>query len=71
MELIEEIRNKAKKKNKKIVLPEADDERVIKAAGILVDEKIATPILIGNQDAIQNQAADLQVDLDEIEIITP
>ncbi|MCK4966551.1 NADP-dependent malic enzyme, partial [bacterium] len=45
--------NKAKKDPKKIVFPEGNDERIIKAALIIVEEGIAKPILLGNKEHIQ------------------
>ncbi|RKY58380.1 MAG: phosphate acetyltransferase [Candidatus Neomarinimicrobiota bacterium] len=69
MNLLEVIRNQAKEKNKRIVLPEAHDERVIRAAGILNSEKIAQVILIGNEDRINNLALKIDVSLQNIQIV--
>src|SRR6056297_1097311 len=71
MSLIDRIRDNAKKKAQKIVLPEADDERVIQAAGILVDEGIATPILIGNEETIKEKFRKLKIKQDGIMLIDP
>ncbi|MFC1562897.1 phosphate acetyltransferase [candidate division KSB1 bacterium] len=65
------IINKAKKEPKKIVFPEGDEEKIIKAAHILVDEKIAKPILLGNEKNIETIAEENHFDLDGIEIINP
>ena len=71
MKLLDDIREQAKIRNKTIVLPEAHDDRIIKAASILQKEGIASPILIGKIDQIEKQAADLNVSLDGVKIIDP
>lgn len=54
MSFIENIKIRAKKKKKTIVLPESMDERVIEAASIVIKEDIANIIIIGNSDEIKN-----------------
>jgi phosphate acetyltransferase len=71
MEIIKEIRSQAKKLNKKIVLPEGSEERVIQASAILSQEKIATPILIGDEKVIMEKLSNIDIQLDEIKIINP
>lgn len=71
MKLLDNIRAQASRKNRRIVLPEAHDERVLKAAAILTAEKIAAIILIGDETAIGKHASALKISLDEIEIINP
>ena len=58
MSLLDEIKEKAKKHNKRIVLPEGLEERTLKAADIVAEEKIAQPILIGNPEKIREKAKD-------------
>lgn len=48
MNLIEKIKENAKMHSKTIVLPEGTEERTLKAADIILREKIAKIILIGN-----------------------
>ncbi len=69
--LIEEIKNKAKNRNKTIVLPESHDERVLKAAEILTREKIVSVITLGNDDRIRSDAKNLEVDLTGVRVIDP
>ncbi len=71
MNLLENIRTQAKTKGKRIVLPEAHDERIIRAAEILTAEKIAAVSLIGPEDEILNHAARLGVSLNGVEVINP
>ena len=53
MNLLEQIKENAKKYNKRIVLPEGTEERTLKAADILIAEGIAQIILIGNPAEIK------------------
>jgi phosphate acetyltransferase len=71
LQIIEEIKSKAKSLKKTIVLPESHDERVLKAAEILTKEKIASVITLGKEDTIRNDAKKLDVDLTGIRIIDP
>jgi len=56
MELLDRIRQNAKKFNKRIVLPEGYEERNIKAADIALEEGLAKIILIGNPEEIRANA---------------
>lgn len=68
MSLLQEIREKAKLKNKCIVLAEGEEERIIRAAEEIVEQKIARLILIGNKDVILSKA---NKSLDGVTIIDP
>lgn len=63
--------NKAKTCPKRIVFPEGEEEKIIRAAQILVDEGIAKPILLGDEVEIRANAAKLSADLSGITIIDP
>lgn len=69
MELLNQIKENAKTKNKTIILPESHDERVLKAAEILTKNKIAKIITLGNPDKIKQDADRIGVNLEGIEII--
>jgi phosphate acetyltransferase len=56
MNLLESFKENAKKYNKRIVLPEGLEERTLKAADILLEERIVQVILIGNPTEIQKKA---------------
>ncbi len=71
MSMIGKVKEKAKADPKRIVFPEGDDLRTIKAAVILQKEGIAVPVLIGEEKKIRDTAAENSVDLGEIEIIDP
>ncbi|HKA59038.1 MAG TPA: NADP-dependent malic enzyme [Gemmatimonadales bacterium] len=55
----------------RIVFPEGDDPRILRAARILADEGIARPILLGDLDAIRRQADDASLTLEELELVNP
>ena len=57
MDFVESLRRKAASLNRTIVLPEADDVRMLEAAGIIRDQGIATVILLGNQATVNEQLA--------------
>jgi phosphate acetyltransferase len=70
-ELMSSIFAKAKTLHKSIVLPDATDERAIQAARILTDDGIVTPILVGDSQAIEEQAKKIGTSLSGIRVIDP
>lgn len=71
MSIINQIKEKAKKLAKTIVLPESSDERVLRAAEGIKKEELAKVILVGNEEKIMTDAKNLNINLDGIEIINP
>lgn len=71
MGLIENIKAKAKEQLKTIVLPEAEDERVLKATQMVLEEKTANVVLIGQEDTIKADAASCGANIDGATIIDP
>ncbi len=67
--VVEEIKKKAAAKQKKIVLCEGEDARVVEAAAACVKEGIAKIVLLGNAEEIA--AKNPEVDLAGIEIVEP
>ena len=64
--------NKAKTHPKKIVFPEGNEEKILRACQVIIDEGIAKPILLGEKDLITQKVKELGIDiLDNIEIIEP
>jgi len=62
--------NQVKGKGKKIVFPEGDNEKVIRAAAQCMEQKICEPILLGNIDSIKTKMDELGIEID-CEIINP
>ena len=70
-EILVQLKDKAKAKFKKVVLPESYDERVIQAAHTVIQEKIAQVYLIGNKTELQVIAAKIACDISQATIIDP
>lgn len=65
------IYKKARRSPKRVVFPEGDNARIIRAAQLAVEESIAKPILLGIEKEIKKVADQFGYDLDGIEIINP
>ncbi|WP_405367176.1 phosphate acetyltransferase [Ruminobacter sp.] len=66
------LTERARAERKRIVLPEGNEPRTVKAAAICAARGIATPVLLGNPEEIQRVAAQQGVVLGEgVEIIDP
>ena len=65
--------HKAQHLHKRIVFPEGEEVKILRAAQILTDERIARPILLGNKKNILSKIEELGLglELDKIEIIDP
>ncbi len=69
--LIRQIKAKAKKSLKRIVFTDAENYKILKATEIIVNEKLAEPILLGNRKTIFSIAEENNLELNGIEIIDP
>ncbi|MEO1050414.1 MAG: phosphate acetyltransferase [Bacteroidota bacterium] len=67
------LKEKARVDKKHIVLPEGNDERIIRAAGILVDQGIVDLTVLGQEEEILSMISKsgLKVDVDKLNITTP
>lgn len=70
-DIIGDIRRKAKALQKKIVLPEGEEKRTLKAAAILKQEGLCVPILIGSAAKVKANAAALGADISGLEVVDP
>jgi phosphate acetyltransferase len=68
---ITDIRAKAAANPVRAALPDAEDVRVLQAAVILRDQRLAQPVLVGAEANIRKLAADQHVDLAGVEILDP
>jgi phosphate acetyltransferase len=71
MDIISQFRMTARDKKKKIVFPEGEEERVVKAASFLEKENLVRPILLGDAKNINDIAKVNQLNISGIEIINP
>jgi malate dehydrogenase (oxaloacetate-decarboxylating)(NADP+) len=69
--LLRNIANKAKQNPKRVVFAEADNYKILKAAQIVREDCIATPILLGNAARIKSIIKHSDLELDDVEIIDP
>jgi malate dehydrogenase (oxaloacetate-decarboxylating)(NADP+) len=70
-EVMRTIIRKAAAHPRRVVFPEGESEKILRAAHILVEENIAQPILLGNEKIIQSKATDLSVALAKIQVVNP
>lgn len=71
MSFIEDIKNRAKRDIKTIVLPEASDKRIIEAASIALGEQYANMILLGDEEKIHDLAEAHNFDISKATILNP
>ena len=71
MAFIEEIKQRAKNEIKTIVLPEAEDIRILEATQIVLEEKYANIILVGNKEKIEKKAEENNIKIEGATIIDP
>lgn len=69
--LMRGIINRASRAPKRIVFPEGEEPKVVRAAAILVDDAIAHPILLGSREKIEQIAKDANIDLSNIQVEDP
>ncbi|HAE16394.1 MAG: phosphate acetyltransferase [Solobacterium sp.] len=71
MAFIDIIKEKARSSTKRIVLPESEDERTIRAAAKALEEKLADIILIGDENTVKADAEKYGVDISGASIVNP
>jgi malate dehydrogenase (oxaloacetate-decarboxylating)(NADP+) len=69
--LIRGIINRAVRDPKRIVFPEGEEPKILRAARIIVDDGIGFPVLLGNRQTIERNAAAAVISLEDIEIEDP
>src|SRR5215510_10869085 len=71
MELLDRLFDIARRRNRKIVLPEGDDARIVTAAARLLNQNIGRPILLGEPATVTRVAKASGISLDGVEILDP
>ena len=61
--------HKAQHSPKRVVFPEGENEKVLRACHILLEEGVAAPILLGNEKVVRHKADELGVDLLGMEVV--
>jgi malate dehydrogenase (oxaloacetate-decarboxylating)(NADP+) len=70
-EVMRSMINKAQKQPKRIVFTEGEEGKILRACQILLDEKIAHPILLGDEAVIRAKIADMRLSLTDVQIVDP
>jgi malate dehydrogenase (oxaloacetate-decarboxylating)(NADP+) len=68
-ELMRGVTHRAKAAPKRVVFPEGENEKILRACHVLVDEKVARPILLGHEQTICAKAAELGISLGGTSIV--
>ena len=63
--------HKAQRQPKRVVFTEGEEPKILRACQILIDEKIAAPILLGNEAKIRAKAGELHLHLEGAQLIDP
>src|SRR5271165_6722622 len=70
-ELMRIMVHKAKANPKRVLFTEGDHEKVLRACHVLLEEKIAIPVLLGHGDDVQKAAAELDISLEGAIVVQP
>jgi len=70
-ELIRVMIHKAQKRPVKVVYPEGEEEKIIRAAHVVFNDNMAYPILLGNEKIIKSEIDKLGFDQKEFQIFDP
>ena len=71
MDIMNEVRSKAKNSPRAVVFPEGGEENIVRAARLVFESGIAYPILLGKKDVISALADNIDVDIAGIKVIDP
>ncbi len=71
VEVMRVMIHKAQRHPQRVVFPEGQEAKILRASQILLDEKIAAPVLIGREDKIRQQIESLRLHLQDVTIIDP
>ncbi|MGE0488720.1 MAG: phosphate acetyltransferase [Vulcanimicrobiota bacterium] len=71
MSVLDRLHRRAQSEPKRILLPESQDDRTLRAARLIEDAKLAEAVLLGEPTALRQRAARLGFSIDDVEIIDP
>jgi malate dehydrogenase (oxaloacetate-decarboxylating)(NADP+) len=63
--------HKAQAHPRQVVFPEGENEKILRASHVLVEENIAKPILLGDEVVIRATAEELELSLEGMKIVNP
>jgi malate dehydrogenase (oxaloacetate-decarboxylating)(NADP+) len=68
-EVMSVVIEKARRKPKRIVFPEGEHPKILRAAKILAEEGICRPVLLAREKRIEKLVSELQIPMDKIELV--
>ena len=71
MAFMDDVRALVRGKGMRIVFPEGGEERALRAAAALRDDRLAQPLLIGRRDVLEARAVELGLSLDGVDTRDP
>jgi phosphate acetyltransferase len=71
IDILEQIRERARAKSRQVVLPEGEEPRTVQAAKEIIAEKIAEVTILGNRDKVTALAGEHGLELEKITLIDP
>ncbi|HYR42112.1 MAG TPA: phosphate acetyltransferase [Terriglobia bacterium] len=69
--ILQQLRERAAKQPRRIVYPESDDPRVLRAVARIVEMRMARPVLVGSPAEVEKKSQDLGIRLSQVEIVNP
>ncbi len=70
-EVMRTIISRAKKEAKRIVFPEGEEGKILRAAHVLIDEHVAQPILLGRPDVVREKMKELGLEFHGASVVLP
>ena len=70
-EVMRTIIARAKKEAKRIVFPEGEEDKILRAAHVLIDEHVAQPLLLGRPDVVRGKMKELGLEFHGASVILP
>jgi len=70
-EVMRVVVHQARRSPKRVVFPEGEHPKVLRATRILLEERIARPVLLGDAERIGARARELDLDLEGVTIVDP
>ena len=66
-----QLQDRARSDRKRIVLPEGNDDRILRAAGRLLARSVADLTILGDEPSVRARAAELGVDISAATVLNP
>lgn len=69
--IMRNVIHRAQRNPKRVVFPEGEEPKILRACQILVDEQIAHPILLGDEGVIRQRIGEMRLSLEDAVIVDP